>query len=102
MTCEGKDHDVLGLHDGQRPEWDAVCRRTQQPGRRAWEHRTKALDGFSARYDVVRLVWYEPYADIRDAITREKALKKWCRAWKLKLIEDMNPEWDDLYLQLNM
>ena len=48
MTCEVKDHDVLGLHDGQRPEWDAVCRRTQQPGRRAWEHRTKALDGFSA------------------------------------------------------
>ena len=75
---------------------------TNSLARRAWEHRTKALDGFSAQYDVVRRVWYEPYADIRDAITREKALKKWRRAWKLKLIEDMNPEWDDLYLQLNM
>jgi putative endonuclease len=50
---------------------------------------------------VNRLVWYEAYEQITDAIAREKELKKWRRDWKIRLIEEMNPEWEDLYLTLN-
>jgi putative endonuclease len=74
---------------------------TNNLARRVWEHRTKAIPGFSAKYGVDRLVWYEAYDRIDEAIAREKALKKWRRDWKLRLIEDMNPEWEDLYLGLN-
>jgi putative endonuclease len=56
--------------------------------------------GFSAKYGVDRLVWYEAYERIDEAIAREKALKKWRRAWKIQLIEEMNPEWIDLYATL--
>jgi putative endonuclease len=65
--------------------------------RRVYEHRTKATSGFTARYDVYKLVWFEIYDDIETAITREKELKKWRRNWKIRLIEEQNPEWDDLY-----
>jgi putative endonuclease len=74
---------------------------TNNLARRVWEHRTKAIPGFSAKYGVDRLVWYEAYDRIDEAIAREKALKKWRRDWKLRLIEDMNPEWEDLYLGLS-
>ncbi|PZU93047.1 MAG: GIY-YIG nuclease [Chelatococcus sp.] len=70
---------------------------TNDLARRAFEHKAKQNAGFTSRYDVDRLVWYEEFADIRDAIDREKVLKKWRRAWKIKLIEDINPEWKDLY-----
>ena len=69
--------------------------------RRVWEHKTKAQSGFTARYGVDRLVWYEVYERMDEAITREKSLKKWHRAWKIRLIEEMNPEWRDLYETLN-
>ena len=65
--------------------------------RRVYQHKTKAALGFTAQYDVNQLVWYECYDDPTTAITREKELKKWRRAWKLDLIEKMNPEWIDLY-----
>jgi putative endonuclease len=65
--------------------------------RRAYQHKTKAADGFTARYDVNKLVWFEVYADAISAITREKALKKWRRDWKIRLIEEQNPGWVDLY-----
>jgi putative endonuclease len=74
---------------------------TNNLARRVWEHKTKAVPGFSAKYGVDRLVWYECYDRIDEAIAREKALKKWRRDWKLRLIEEMNPEWEDLYLGLN-
>ncbi|HEV2542418.1 MAG TPA: GIY-YIG nuclease family protein [Methylobacterium sp.] len=74
---------------------------TRNLSRRIWEHRAKAAPGFSARYGVDRLVWYEVYDRIDEAIAREKALKKWRRAWKVALIEAMNPEWEDLYGRLN-
>ena len=67
---------------------------------RVFEHREGAIDGFTKRYGCKNLVWYEEYFDISDAIQREKSLKRWYRKWKLKLIEDMNPNWDDLYLTL--
>jgi putative endonuclease len=68
---------------------------------RAWQHREELADGFSKAYQVKRLVWYEIHATMESAILREKALKKWERAWKLRLIERMNPDWLDLYPTLS-
>jgi putative endonuclease len=65
--------------------------------RRVWQHKTKAFTGFTAKYNVDRLVWYEEYDDPSEAIAREKALKKWRRDWKIRLIEEFNPLWTDLY-----
>ncbi len=70
---------------------------TNDLARRVHEHKSKQNIGFTSRYDVDRLVWYEEFDRIYDAIDREKSVKKWRRAWKIKLIEDMNPEWTDLY-----
>jgi putative endonuclease len=68
--------------------------------RRASEHRQSLIPGFSATYGVTRLVWFEPHTDIRDAIAREKDIKKWRRQWKINLIEKDNPDWLDLFLEL--
>jgi putative endonuclease len=65
--------------------------------RRVYEHREKLAQGFTKKYDVARLVYFEEHADIEAAIMREKRLKKWNRAWKVRLIEGSNPNWDDLY-----
>ena len=65
--------------------------------KRIWEHKNKLIPGFTAKYDVCRLVYYEHHDDIMEAIRREKALKKWLRKWKLELIEKHNPDWIDLY-----
>ena len=65
--------------------------------RRIDQHKTKVISGFTAKYGVERLVWFEPYDDPTDAIAREKALKKWRRDWKIRLIEEHNPEWCDLF-----
>jgi putative endonuclease len=65
--------------------------------RRVHEHRSNAVPGFSRTYRVHRLVYFEPFNDIALAIHREKRLKKWNRSWKIALIEETNPNWDDLY-----
>lgn len=65
--------------------------------RRVYEHKTKAVQGFTSRYGVGCLVWYECYDDPENAITREKDIKKWKRDWKIRLIEEDNPDWSDLY-----
>ncbi|AVT77618.1 nuclease [Rhodopseudomonas palustris] len=65
--------------------------------RRAYEHRTKAVPGFTSKYNIARLVWFEIHDDPISAITREKEIKKWRRAWKVALIERDNPGWDDLF-----
>ena len=65
--------------------------------RRVYQHKTKATPGFTSRYDVVRLVWFECYDDPTSAITREKEIKKWRRDWKIALIEEDNLDWSDLY-----
>jgi putative endonuclease len=65
--------------------------------RRIAEHRLKVVEGFTERYDVVRLVYFEQFDDPENAIKREKRLKKWNRAWKVRLIEEHNPNWADLY-----
>ncbi|HVV81210.1 MAG TPA: GIY-YIG nuclease family protein [Pseudolabrys sp.] len=65
--------------------------------RRVYGHTQKLAEGFTKKYDVSNLVYYEAHSDIEAAITREKQLKKWNRAWKVRLIEETNPNWDDLY-----
>jgi putative endonuclease len=65
--------------------------------RRIAEHRSNAAKSFTKRYGVVRLVYFESFDGIEQAIHREKRLKKWTRAWKIQLIEGENPNWDDLY-----
>jgi putative endonuclease len=64
--------------------------------RRAHEHKKEVNDGFTKRYHLHRLVYYELFNDVWQAIAREKAIKKWNRAWKIRLIEKHNPEWRDL------
>jgi putative endonuclease len=68
--------------------------------RRTHQHREKLLPGFSSRYDIRRLVWFETYDDPVTAIEREKEIKKWRRAWKIGLIEKDNPDWRDLYSEI--
>jgi putative endonuclease len=68
--------------------------------RRVWEHREGVVEGFTERYGLSRLVWFEHHPDFPTAIAREKQLKKWNRAWKLELIEAHNPAWRDLWNDL--
>ncbi|HEU5275493.1 MAG TPA: GIY-YIG nuclease family protein [Xanthobacteraceae bacterium] len=67
---------------------------------RAYQHRQGIIDGFTKQYGLKLLVYYEPFDDIRLAIQREKNIKHWPRAWKVRLIHAMNPEWADLYTTL--
>ena len=73
---------------------------TNDLARRVWQHRTKVVAGFTRKYGVTLLVYYEEYASILEARARERAVKRWRRAWKFKLIEEMNPTWRDLYDEL--
>ena len=68
--------------------------------RRMWEHREGVYPGFTKRYGLKRLVWYEPHESIIVAIQRERSMKKYRRDWKINLLERDNPNWDDLYPQL--
>ena len=68
--------------------------------RRVYEHKTKAVPGFTTKYGVDKLVLFEFYDDAAAAIAREKELKKWRRDWKTRLIEEQKPNWDDLYLAI--
>jgi len=65
--------------------------------RRIGEHRLELVDGFTKKYEVHRLVYFEQFDDAENAIRREKRLKRWNRDWKIRLIEKFNPNWDDLY-----
>ncbi len=68
--------------------------------KRVYEHKQGLVEGFTKKYNVHMLVYYEQTNDVNAAITREKQLKKWKREWKLNLIEEFNPEWKDLYYEL--
>ena len=68
--------------------------------RRVTQHKESRIPGFTQKYNIHSLVYFEEHTDIRDAITREKQLKKWNRAWKIKLVERRNPEWRDLFFEL--
>lgn len=65
--------------------------------RRVWEHKIKAAPGFTTRYGVNQLVWFEAHSSAEAAITREKQIKEWKRDWKINLIMHANPDWADLY-----
>ena len=69
--------------------------------KRVWQHKNDLVEGFTKQYGVHVLVWYEPHETMDSAIKREKVIKKWNRKWKLKLIEQSNPQWRDLYKELN-
>ncbi|MCW4454252.1 GIY-YIG nuclease family protein [Flavobacterium sp. MXW15] len=64
---------------------------------RIWQHREHAVDGFTRKYSVTGLVWYEMHDTMESAILREKQIKKWRRAWKMRLIDESNPSWRDLW-----
>lgn len=64
---------------------------------RVWQHKNDLVEGFTRRYGVHALVWYEVHETMENAIAREKTIKEWKRQWKIDLIEAMNPEWRDLY-----
>jgi putative endonuclease len=70
---------------------------TRDLARRVHEHKSKVLPGFSRKYGIARLVWYEEYPTAQEAIDREKDMKKWRRDWKTRLIEEQNSLWSDLY-----
>ena len=84
----------------KRPNGTLYVGVTSDLVRRAWEHRTGMEEGFTKRYDLTRLVYAERHEDIAAAIRREKRVKHWPRAWKVRLIHSINPDWNDLYDQL--
>jgi len=65
--------------------------------KRIYEHKNKFIDGFAKKYNLNNLAYFEQHEDIYAAITREKQIKKWNRAWKIQMIEELNPAWKDLY-----
>ena len=65
--------------------------------KRIWEHKSNLVDGFTKKYNIHCLVWYELHDTIESAIMREKQLKKWNRQWKIRLINELNPDWKDIY-----
>ena len=67
---------------------------------RVWQHKDNLVEGFTKRYGVHQLVWYEFHETMESAISKEKSLKKWNRAWKIELIESSNPTWSDLYEEI--
>jgi putative endonuclease len=76
------------------------CGVTSDLIKRVHEHRTGVVPGFTCRYRVHTLVWFEQHGTMESAIVREKAIKEWKRLWKFELIETANPTWRDLYLEL--
>lgn len=68
--------------------------------RRVWEHKNDLVEGFTKKYQVHQLVWYELHETMDSAISREKSMKNWKRAWKISRIETVNPDWKDLYESL--
>jgi putative endonuclease len=69
--------------------------------KRVWEHKLRTVPGFTKKYGVDRLVWFEQHASLESAYVRERQIKEWKRAWKIQLIEADNPQWIDLYPSLS-
>jgi putative endonuclease len=76
------------------------CGVTSDLIKRVWEHKEGVVQGFTERYGVKTLVWFETHENVIEAIAREKQIKEWKRAWKLEMIEKANPTWRDLYEEL--
>ena len=73
---------------------------TNDLSRRIHQHKRKLIDGFTKKYNITQLVYVEEFQNVNEAIHREKCIKKWNRAWKLRLIGEQNPDWRDLYEDL--
>lgn len=73
---------------------------TSNLSKRIWEHKNEVADGFTQKYGIKQLVYYEVHENYEAAFKREKRLKRWNRPWKMRLIEEMNPEWKDLYEEI--
>jgi putative endonuclease len=84
-----------------KPEGTLYIGVTSDLARRVWEHKNKVVEGFTLQYNLDTLVYCEAFDDAEGAIAREKQMKKWKRAWKIRLIEDGNPEWKDLFDEIN-
>ncbi|HEX3700652.1 MAG TPA: GIY-YIG nuclease family protein, partial [Phenylobacterium sp.] len=82
------------------PYGTLYCGHTDDLAGRVWKHREEVFSGFTAKYGVKRLVWCEPHGERSAAFLRERQIKKWNRAWKVRIIEEMNPTWADLYDEL--
>ena len=80
-----------------RPHGTLYIGMTNDLIRRVWEHKVKAVSGFTDKYSVDRLMWYELHEALESALLREKQIKEWKRAWKIQLLEAENPQWIDLY-----
>ena len=83
-----------------KPKGTLYIGATWDLARRVWEHKNDFVEGFTKRYGVHALVWYEAHESMEGALIREKALKKWKREWKTELIEEGNPTWSDLFDQI--
>ena len=83
-----------------KKHWTLYVGVTSDLIKRIYEHKEKVVDGFTKKYDIWLLVYFEAHSSIEEAIKREKLLKRWKRDWKIRLIEDNNPDWNDLYEDL--
>ena len=90
---EGRRYHVYIMASFSRTLYVGV---TNDLGRRVLEHRSKAVPGFTRKYNITRLVHADEFGDVREAIAREKQIKGWRRDRKIELVESVNPEWDDL------
>ena len=88
------------LHPGERESRHALRRGDSNLAARLHQHRTGLIKGFTSRYGVHQLMWFEQHETMEAAIHRERMLKKWNRAWKLALIEERNPHWEDLAVKV--
>ncbi len=96
-------NERLAAYPRKQAGWNALCWRNQRPNepiRRVFEHREGAVKGFTKRYDVKLLGYYEQHDTVPLAIQREKNIKHWSREWKIDLIVSLNPEWRDLYPEI--
>ena len=84
-----------------QPQGTLYAGMTDDLARRVWHHKVKAVPGFTAKYGVDRLVWFEVHETRESAWRREKQIKEWRRAWKISLVEGNNPHWIDLYQSLS-
>jgi putative endonuclease len=96
----GKEHRYFVYIMASKPYGTLYIGVTGNLAGRAYEYREDLMKGFTSKYGVHMLVWFEEHGDVNDAIVREKRLKKWQRAWKTELIEKMNPEWKDLFPEI--
>ncbi|HUJ02165.1 MAG TPA: GIY-YIG nuclease family protein [Rhizomicrobium sp.] len=95
-----RDHNYFVYMLASKPQGTLYVGVTNDLPRRVSEHREGKVQGFTKKYGVMKLVWFERYGDINEAIAKEKRLKRWRRDWKRSLIEADNPHWADLYSSL--